>query len=118
MHMSRYWIFVRPNKRHLRPIAGQRLRRFLLILSTALFFGNAAHAAQWARTYGGASDDRANSVQPTSDGGFVVAGRTSSFGAGSADAWVLKLDASGNVIWQKTYGGTATDEAADIKPTA
>ena len=49
---------------------------------------------------------RAHSIQQTSDGGFIVAGGTGSYGAGDWDYWVLKLDANGNVIWQKTYGGS------------
>ena len=61
----------------------------------------------WQKTYGGSSgDDCAHSIQQTSDGGFIVAGATSSYGAGSFDYWVLKLDANGNIIWQKTYGGS------------
>jgi uncharacterized delta-60 repeat protein len=65
----------------------------------------------WWNSYGGANDDRARSIQKTSDGGFIVAGETSSFGAGDLDVWVLKLDASGTVQWEKRYGG-ANDEAA------
>jgi hypothetical protein len=77
-----------------------------------------AQAQEWAKTYGGASDDRANSIQPTSDGGYIVAGWTISFGAGGADVWVLKLDGSGNVTWQKTYGGAGTDWATSIQQTS
>jgi hypothetical protein len=81
--------------------------------------GGPVHAAQWARTYGGASTDVANSVQPTADGGYIVAGSTSSFGAGGTDAWVLKLDASGSILWQKTYGGAGHDAACRARrPTA
>src|SRR3972149_5057036 len=71
----------------------------------------------WAKTYGGAGSDIAYSVTPTSDGGYVVAGRTSSFGAGSSDAWVFKLDATGAIIWQKTYGGPAYDRAWSVQAT-
>ena len=66
----------------------------------------------WQKTYGGATSwDYANSVQQTSDGGYIVAGFTRSFGAGNGDAWVLKLDADGAVVWQKTYGGAESDTA-------
>jgi uncharacterized delta-60 repeat protein len=72
---------------------------------------------QWQKTYGGSSDDRAYSIQQTSDGGYIVAGKTTSFGAGGDDFWVLKLDSSGNIQWQKTYGGTSDDEAYSIQQT-
>jgi hypothetical protein len=72
----------------------------------------------WQKTYGGTNDDWANAIIPTSDGGYVVAGLTGSFGAGLTDAWVLKLDSSGNVVWQKTYGGTNDDWANAIIPTS
>jgi hypothetical protein len=68
----------------------------------------------WQKAYGGPSDDRAFSVQQTPDGGYVVAGFTRSFGAGDMDFWVLRLDASGGLLWQRTYGGDATDWAFGV----
>ena len=47
---------------------------------------------KWTETQGGASCDEANSLQLTNDGGFIVAGSTSSFGAGQIDAWIIKYD--------------------------
>jgi hypothetical protein len=73
---------------------------------------------QWQKNYGGTDDDWAYAIAPTSDGGYVVAGRTKSFGAGRMDVWVLKLDGQGNVQWQKTYGGKGDDEARAIAPTS
>ena len=64
---------------------------------------------EWQKTYGGADDDGAFSVQQTSDGGYIVSGATKSFGAGSTDIWVLKLDAFGDITWQKTYGGEGSE---------
>ena len=72
----------------------------------------------WQKTYGGTGYDRTSSIQLTSDGGYIVAGYTTSFGAGGGDAWVLKLDGSGNVTWQRTYGGTALDFAGSIQQTS
>jgi uncharacterized delta-60 repeat protein len=71
----------------------------------------------WQRSYGGTGDDSALAIRPTSDGGYVVAGYTASFGAGGYDAWVLKLDSNGDISWEKTYGGPATDSASSIKQT-
>jgi len=74
---------------------------------------------QWQKTYGGVVDDRVSvAVAPTSDGGYVVAGTTWSFGAGYGDVWVLKLNGSGDVVWQKTYGGPERDEARAVAPTS
>ncbi len=72
----------------------------------------------WAKTYGGTNDDMAFSVQQTSDGGYIVAGMTSSFGAGYRDIFLIKTDANGNVIWAKTYGGTNTDYAFSVQQTS
>jgi len=84
-----------------------------MVFSLSLFFAGTASAGEWANTYGGSEEDWA-SIQQTSDGGYIVAGWTLSFGAGY-DAWVLKLDSSGNVQWQKTYGGTDHDYAYSIQ---
>ncbi len=59
----------------------------------------------WAKTFGGSSDDESYSVQQTSDGGYIVYGSTKSFGAGSVDLLIIKLDSKGNIDWAKTYGG-------------
>jgi uncharacterized delta-60 repeat protein len=73
---------------------------------------------QWAKTYGGTGDDRAYSVQQTTDGGYIVAGWTSSFGAGGGDIFLIKTDANGNIIWAKTYGGTNGDLASSVQQTS
>jgi hypothetical protein len=73
---------------------------------------------QWQKTYGGTILDRASSIQQTSEGGYIVAGWTRSFGAGDCDAWVLKLDSNGNVQWQKTYGSTQSDRTSSIQQTS
>ncbi len=72
----------------------------------------------WQKTYGGSGSNLANSIQQTSDGGYIVAGDTYAFGAGLSDYWVLKLDADGNVTWQKTYGRPGVDQAKSIQVTS
>ena len=72
---------------------------------------------EWNKIYGGSRTDRANSIQQTFDGGYIVAGETESFGAGNKDIWILKLSIFGNLEWQKTYGGSQNEEASSIKQT-
>ncbi len=72
----------------------------------------------WTRTYGGSGNDQAHSVQQTTDGGYVVAGTTESFGAGSIDFYVVKTDAQGDTLWTRTYGGSGFDYAYSIQQTA
>jgi uncharacterized delta-60 repeat protein len=72
---------------------------------------------QWQRAYGGTGVDCASSIQQTPDGGYIVAGYTSPSDMLSRDFWVLKLDSSGNIEWQKAYGGSAEDWAASIGQT-
>jgi predicted secreted protein len=81
----------------------------VFLLGLIFVFSGHAHAQQWAQTYGGAGNDVAVSTKQTADGGYIVAGYTGSFGAGGNDFWVSKLDASGTVTWQKTYGGAGND---------
>jgi hypothetical protein len=72
----------------------------------------------WIKTFGGAQDDEGYSVLQTDDGGYLIAGVTSSSGAGSRDVLLVKTDASGNSQWQKTLGGMSSDGARDIKKTS
>jgi uncharacterized delta-60 repeat protein len=78
---------------------------------------NSSGGLSWARTYGGTGDDRAYSVIQTTDGGFAVAGWTTSFGAGGLDFLVLKLNSSGGLSWARTFGGTNHDGGAFIIQT-
>ncbi len=73
---------------------------------------------EWANTYGGSSYDQAYSIQQTSDGGYIVAGYTDSFGAGSYDCLIIKLDSIGVVLWAKTYGGSSYDQVFSIQQTS
>jgi parallel beta-helix repeat protein len=71
----------------------------------------------WNRTYGGAGEDRPLALVRTVDGGYALAGRTASFGAGSGDFWLVKTDASGNHLWNRTYGGAGEDRAYGLVQT-
>ncbi|MFC2088962.1 T9SS type A sorting domain-containing protein [Calditrichota bacterium] len=72
----------------------------------------------WTKKYGGPSWDIGNSVQETNDGGYIIAGKTSSYGAGSQDVWLIKTTASGDTLWTKTFGGSSGDGANSIQQTS
>ncbi len=72
---------------------------------------------QWTKTIGGANNDYGQSIIQTTDGGFAIAGYTASFGAGSYDVYVVKLDANGNLQWTRTIGGANYDAGQAIIQT-
>ncbi len=72
----------------------------------------------WSRTYGGTIDDYAQSVQETSDGGYIVAGVTYSLSGESYDFYVVKTNSQGDTLWTRTYGGSNYDEAWSVQQTA
>lgn len=65
----------------------------------------------FAETWGGTGGEQTRDSVPTSDGGLFVVGYTTSYGAGGQDALMLKYDASGNIQWSETWGGTSNDFA-------
>jgi len=71
----------------------------------------------WTRSFGGWDNDFGSSVQQSLDGGYIVAGWTLSFGAGSGDIYVVKTDSLGDTLWTRTYGGIYAESATDIQNT-
>ncbi|NIO49301.1 MAG: hypothetical protein GTN73_07700 [Candidatus Aminicenantes bacterium] len=95
------------------------MKRIILAVMSLFFFSSFLSLnAQWAIVYGERAGDFAYSIQQTADGGYIVAGETSSFGAGEGDIWVLKLSSIGSIEWQRTYGGSNYDYARCIKQTS
>ena len=74
--------------------------------------------ACWIATLGGSDGDDGESVLQTPDGGYIVVGMTYSYGAGNSDVWLVKADASGNKLWDRTFGGSEWDFASSVQPTA
>jgi hypothetical protein len=85
---------------------------------------NATGTIQWQKTFGGSLEDVALGIQQTTDGGYIVAGYTKSTDGdvtvnhGGFDYWIIKLNATGTIQWQKTLGGTGQDHATCIQQTA
>jgi hypothetical protein len=78
----------------------------------------------WQKCLGGNGMDNGRAIQHTADGNFIIAGSTNSTNGdvsgnhGDYDGWIIKIDTSGNIIWQKCLGGTGIDEAYSIEPTS
>ncbi|MBK0401510.1 gliding motility-associated C-terminal domain-containing protein [Adhaeribacter sp. BT258] len=81
---------------------------------------------QWDKTFGGNSWDEFQSLKQTSDGGYILGGNSGSGISGDKsvplkglnDYWILKLDASGNKIWEKSFGGPVSNGLTDLKLTS
>jgi len=72
----------------------------------------------WSKTYGGSEVDRGYCVRQTTDGGYVIIGGTESFGAGSADVYLIKTDSEGKSLWSKTFGGEGHECGGAVRETA
>jgi Secretion system C-terminal sorting domain len=82
-----------------------------------------AGVIEWQKCFGGTNEDNAYAIRQTSDGGFIVAGESLSNNGdvsgnhGDMDYWIIKLDQTGKLEWQKCYGGNALDRANDVLET-
>ena len=99
------------------------IRQKMVLLSLIISLHAANLLAQapdtiWTRTYGGSGDDWASSVSETSDGGFIIAGSTTSFGAGQRDVYIIKTNFIGDTLWTRTYGGENGDRATSVQQTS
>jgi len=72
---------------------------------------------KWEKLFGGNKIDSPDHIEETSDGGFIIAGDTKSYGRGDSDVWLIKTDENGNEIWNRTYGGRYGDGALYVEQT-
>lgn len=77
----------------------------------------------WERSFGGSEIDEGRAITTTNDGNFIIVGDTRSADKdvsnnnGAADVWVIKMNTDGNLIWEKTIGGTSFDVARSVSKT-
>jgi hypothetical protein len=72
----------------------------------------------WSKTFGGIGGDYGYSVQKTSDGGYIITGRTSSYGAGLWDVYLIKTNSLGDTLWTRTFGGISLDKGESVQETS
>ena len=71
----------------------------------------------WTRKYGGVSDESGSAIRQTTDGGYIVAGSTGSFGSGGWDVYLIKTDLNGDTLWTKTYGDMYENTGWSVQQT-
>ena len=88
---------------------------------------NASGNLEWQKTLGGSNDEVVYCIQQTTDNGYILAGYTTSIDGdvtgnptifNNVEAWIIKIDVSGNILWERTYGSTANDIAQKVLQTA
>lgn len=95
----------------------------IILLSAFISFSVISAQSSWQKLYGGSGDDVALSIQNTADEGYIIAGYSESNDGdvtgnnGYYDYWIVKIDGSGTIQWQKSLGGSYGDYASDIQQT-
>lgn len=85
------------------------------------YFSSVSYGQDWENNYGGTSKDYGESVQQTSDGGYIIVGYTTSFASGDVgdeDVYLIKTDSGGTEQWSNTFGGAKDDRGMSVQQTA
>src|SRR4249919_2445555 len=100
----------------------------IFLLTTAInFLYGQVPVVEWQKCLGSNNEDEAKSIQPTADGGYIVAGSSEGDNgdvmghhgnASVGDIWIVKLDKQGNIQWQKCLGGSDSEDGASILQTS
>jgi len=90
---------------------------YTALLSGIIFAQPQPPDTLWTKAYGGDEHDYGNSVRQTTDGGFIIAGTTQSFGANDRDVYLIKTDENGDTLWTRTFGGINLDEGSCVQQT-
>nr|MBK9653117.1 hypothetical protein [Bacteroidota bacterium] len=86
------------------------MKKILLLSIIVITKLNVNAQTTFQKAYGGLAMDEAKSVRQTTDGGYIIAGTTTSYGSGGSDVLVIKTDAKGDTTWTKTFGGDTDNE--------
>jgi hypothetical protein len=91
---------------------------FFLLAATTAVIAQPHPDTLWTRVFGGTTYECAYDIRQTSDGGYIAAGYTNSFGAGGYDCWLVKVDSTGDRQWSRTYGGQSDERAYSVQQTS
>jgi hypothetical protein len=92
---------------------------FLLTFALSLFpFDLFSQPGTWVAVYGGTQYDRGKGIAQTTDNGYIVCGSTSSYGSGTTDFYLLKIDSAGKFQWENTFGGPNIENAFSVQQTS
>src|SRR6056297_199060 len=94
------------------------MKRIVSILIITFLYSATQAQTTFERTYGGFNFEEGKSVKLISDGNYIIGGWTVSYGSGSEDVYLLKINADGDTLWTQTYGEAMHDYGYDVQETA